>query len=97
MIKDQYLKDITEIIMRELGRTAGEVFLFGSSIQKDIFGDCDLGVMGEVSEESVRRLKEVFTQSSLPYHIDVVNFNKVSPAFKNNVLNNKVLWIKHSP
>ena len=94
MIKDKYLKDITEIIARELRDTTGEVFLFGSSIQKDIFGDCDLGVMGEVSEENVRRLKEAFAQSTLPFHFDVVNFNKVSPAFKNNVFNNKILWIK---
>lgn len=72
-----------------------QVFIFGSGLKKERFGDIDLGLMGKVKNNDVYKLKEEFEESTLPYSVDVVNFNKVSPEFKNNVMNNEVLWIKH--
>lgn len=71
-----------------------QIFIFGSSTKDGKFGDIDIGVMGDVSDKDIYRLKEYFEESNFPFLIDVVNFNKVEKTFKKNVLDNKVLWIK---
>lgn len=72
-----------------------EVFLFGSSIKHDRFGDIDVGIKGKVKDSEVRKLREFFEDSNFPFKVDVINFNKVDEPFEKNVLENKVLWIKH--
>lgn len=71
-----------------------QAFLFGSGIQQEIFGDIDIGLLGNVQEKDISALKERFTQSTFPYFVDLVDFNTVNENFKENVLNNKILWIK---
>ena len=56
-------------------------FVFGSSVNKTNFGDVDLGVMGNVDNKIVRILKENFEDSTFPYKVDVVNFEKVDDLF----------------
>jgi predicted nucleotidyltransferase len=92
MIKEKYLKKIAEIINQFKGRNL-KFFIFGSSLIKDHFGDVDIGVMGEVKDEDIYKLKEEFTESTFPYFVNIVNFNKVSESFRNNVFSNKILWI----
>jgi hypothetical protein len=62
---------------------------------KEHFGDLDLGVIGKVENKELIKLKEEFTNSTLPYFVDIINFNKVSNEFKKNIFNNKILWITH--
>ncbi len=95
MIKDKYLKKITERVNVFSGNKNIEVFVFGSSLKKEHFGDVDLGIQGEIKDLEIRKLKESFDDSTLPYFVDVINFNKVSDDFKENVFNNKIIWIKH--
>jgi len=95
MIKDRYLKKITEQVDEFSKNRKVKFFVFGSSLKKEHFGDVDLGVEGEIGNSEIRKLKESFDSSTLPYFVDIINFNKVSDSFKKNVFNNKVLWIKH--
>ena len=46
--------------------------------------------MGEIIN-----LKEYFAESNFPFIVDIINFNKVEESFKKNVLDNKIIWIKH--
>lgn len=94
MIKRKYLKKITDTIIRVYPKTDTKFFIYGSSLIKERFGDIDIGVLGDIQGGNINKLKEEFTNSTLPYFVDVVNFNKVSKSFKDNVLNNKILWIK---
>lgn len=71
-----------------------KVFLFGSSIRENKFGDIDIGLMGEVKEQDVRKLKESFEESTFPFFVDIINFNNVDEPFKQNVLSNQITWIK---
>ncbi len=95
MIKDRYLKKITEQVDEFSKNRDIEFFIFGSSLKKEHFGDVDLGVTGDIKDSEIGKLKESFDNSTLPYFVDVINFNEVSSNFKKNVFNNKVLWIKH--
>ncbi|MBU4360534.1 nucleotidyltransferase domain-containing protein [Candidatus Parcubacteria bacterium] len=94
MIKEKYLEQIKKKVI-EFGQNKDlKVFVFGSSLNKDHFGDLDLGIMGNVEDKDIWRLKDDFKDSTLPYFVDIINFNKVSENFKNNIFNNKILWIK---
>lgn len=72
-----------------------QIFIFGSSAKDKHFGDIDIGIMGDVSDQKVRKIKEIFEESNFPFFVDIVNFNKVDKPFKKNVLDNQILWIKH--
>ena len=94
MIKRKYLKEITKTICRIQPNKNAQFFIYGSSLIKKLFGDVDLGIMGDVKKVDIIKLKEEFTNSTLPYFVDVVNFNTASKAFKENVFNKKIVWIK---
>lgn len=95
MIKDKHLKQITAIIKPYIKGKKVQVFLFGSSVKKEKFGDFDIGLLGEVDESIIRELKQAFANSTIPYNVDVVDFNQTTASFKNNVFNQPIIWIKH--
>jgi len=94
MLKERYLEKVKNIVQGLKPSKDWQVFLFGSSVIKERFGDLDLGIMGKVSDKDISDLKDRFYDSLLPYNVDIVNFNLVSDEFKNNVLNNQIIWIK---
>ncbi len=96
MIKDKYLKQVRQQVNQFNRDKKLKFFIFGSSLEKGHFGDLDLGVIGPIKRQELYQLKEKFEASNLPYFIDIVNFNKVSKDFKENVFNNKILWLTPS-
>lgn len=94
MLKEKYLNQIARIISPVLKDKPVRVFLFGSSARKERFGDCDLGFLGEIADRDMRKIKEAMAESTLPYKVDVVNFNNVSSEFRESVFNQPVIWIK---
>ena len=50
MIKEKYLKTISQIIGQHKGGGAFKAFIFGSCLTREKFGDLDVGVMGNISE-----------------------------------------------
>ncbi len=94
MIKEKYFKKISANLNRFSKGKKVKIFIYGSSLRQDHFGDVDVGMMGEVNDKDIRGLKEEFENSTLPYFVEVVNFNNVSSKFKNNVFNNEILLIK---
>ena len=94
MIKDKYLEQITSVVNQFAPNKKVQAFLFGSSARKDRFGDCDIGILGEIKENDIRRIKEALEESILPYKVDVIDFNHVSREFKDNVFNQPMIWIK---
>ena len=94
MVKEKYLQQVKDIVQNLPAGKDWQAFLFGSSLKKERFGDLDLGIMGQVTTDEISDLKELFQNSTLPYIVDVVNFNEVEPEFKNNIFNNQIIWIK---
>ncbi len=95
MISQKYLNIIKKIVQAELGEDGFACFIFGSSLVRKKFGDIDLGIMGKISQKKISRLKEKFELSNLPFAVDAVDFNQAGDKFKNNVFNQKIIWIKH--
>ena len=74
-----------------------QIFLFGSSIQRERFADIDIGILGkDVADTSIADLKNQFEESSFPFFVDIVNFNTVREPFRSHVLKQPVVWIQHS-
>lgn len=95
MIKEKYLQQIKDRINQFSQNKNLRFFIFGSSLIKDHFGDVDVGVMGDIGDSDIWQLEDEFENSTLPYFVEIKNFNKVSERFKNNVFNNEILWITH--
>jgi hypothetical protein len=94
MVKEKYIRMVKSTVKPYAKNGRAKFFLFGSSVKRERFGDLDLGVVGRISRDEIGELKELFKDSDLPYFVDVVDFNKVTKRFRDNVLNNDVLWIK---
>ncbi|MFB6212628.1 MAG: hypothetical protein ABEI53_02315 [Candidatus Magasanikbacteria bacterium] len=93
-IEDTYLRDIISVL-REFGSSRNvKIFLFGSSVQSNDFGDVDVGVMGDVDKRDIQRLRSFFESSTNPYIVEIVNFDEVDNDFKSKVMNSEVLWVK---
>lgn len=95
MLKHKYLTQLKDILNRHLLGEKVKIFIYGSSIERDEFRDIDVGIEGAVDDRQISSLKEQIEQSSLPYFVDVINFNKVSSDFKKAVFQGKILWIKN--
>jgi len=94
MIKQKYLKQIKNQTNEFLHNREIKAFIFGSSLQQNDFGDIDIGLIGDFMPSETMQLKEKLEDSVLPYFVDVVDFNNVETSFKENILNNNILWIK---
>jgi len=93
MIPNKYLQTIKDVLRTHTNRNA-RFFIFGSAVNKEHFGDVDIGADGAITDADIARLKEAFTASRLPYVVDVININKVSEIFKKNIFNNSIIWIQ---
>lgn len=93
--KTKYFDRLSNYLLRFFDQKADlKIFIFGSSAKSDNFGDIDIGVMGDVSDDDIRKLKEYLEESNFPFFVDVINFNTVEDSFKKNVLDNEVVWIR---
>lgn len=97
MIKEKYLNQIRDTVHKFNRGKDLHFFIYGSSLVRERFGDVDIGVEGEVHGGAIGALKEEFEESTLPYFVDVVDFSKVSKEFRENVLQQKILWLTRSP
>ena len=63
-----------------------EVRAFGSRVNgiAKNYSDLDLAVVGSrpLSDDTLRRLKEAFEESDLPFRVDVLDWHATSPEFQ---------------
>jgi predicted nucleotidyltransferase len=93
MISGEIIKRIKEVV---IGHFNGDVrfFIFGSSVIDEKFNDIDLGIIGKsANKERIEKLKEEFEESSIPYKIDIINFNDVDRKFHDKILREKIIWL----
>lgn len=96
MISKRYQNKIKKIIEPILGNNKADVFIFGTAARAAWFGDVDMAIKGKVGRDKIRQIYSALEDSDLPYFFDVVDFNSAAKSFRDNVLNNKIIWlIKH--
>ena len=94
MIPQKHLRQIIKAVRNHDQKASHQWFIFGSSLRKKHFGDIDLGVQGKIDNKNISALQETFENSTLPYKIDIIPFEKTSISFQQNVLNSPIKWIK---
>lgn len=92
--REKYQKQIINILKKYPELKKAKVFLFGSFLHKKKFFDVDLGIQGQVNDLILHKLQDDFEQSTIPYKIDIVNFNKAKADFKNFVFNQGISCLK---
>ncbi len=94
MIKKKYTDRLRKHFSDVLKPTA-RIFLFGSCLDKgNTFADVDVGLLGKgFDDRKIALLREDLENSTFPYKIDIVNFNRVDSSFANEVFDKKIKWL----
>ena len=87
MLDPKTAVEIRSIIRKHLPDPAYKIFIFGSRAEGDKhrkFSDVDVGVLGPTPLEFMTKfnLEEDLENSNIPYIVDVIDFSKVNPKFK---------------
>ena len=78
-----------------------EIWVFGSRVTgtaKD-YSDLDLVVLEKekLPQKQYYQLQEAFQESELPIRVDVLDWHRITPAFRNNIKENyEVLFLPQS-
>ena len=96
-MSDKIIKSkILQILASKLDLNEYKVYLFGSrsSGNSGTWSDYDIGLEGNkpVSRPIIARINSDLAESSLPVHVDVVDFAQVSPDFKSLALESAKIW-----
>jgi predicted nucleotidyltransferase len=94
MLKQEYTERIKKILKKQL--TKGEkVFIFGSSVSSERFGDVDLAIVSEQAMDFsvMLKIKDDLEESTLPYKFDVVEINQTNDPFRTHVMKGEKIWI----
>ncbi|MDP3706264.1 MAG: nucleotidyltransferase domain-containing protein [Legionellaceae bacterium] len=98
---DRHLKIVLEILNNNLPIVA-TVWVFGSRAQKAKKKYSDLDLVIDFDGEKIPIstlicLNEAFDESDLPYKVDIVDWNTISPEFKKHIQNKRVLLLRPNP
>ena len=91
----KYIPYIKEGIVLLDPQMKNRYFLSGSSTRKETFNGIDVAFIAEEkSTVSAQSIKEKIESTTIPYFVDVVDFNVSSEKFREYVFNNEnILWI----
>ena len=92
-LSDQQLQLVREVLQKYAPDC--EVWAFGSRINGKArsYSDLDLVIVGETAlpQRTMNRLAEAFQESALPIRVDVLDWNALSPAFQQVILQQYVV------
>lgn len=91
-LTDAQLSEVRRILSEHIGKDG--VLVFGSRVKGTDrhYSDLDLAVPGPLEFSKLGRLQDAFEFSELPFRVDVVDMEAVSPKFKEVLLKDGVLF-----
>lgn len=94
-MQNRYEKAVREVIQRFDPHNENRYFQFGSSVRKSYYRDIDIGVVGNgMTQKKLGRLRDAFVDSTIPYKVDVVDFDETNKEFREFVLSHEpIVWI----
>lgn len=95
-LKSEYLMCLKSILKKQV--PGFEVRIFGSRVNGKAkeFSDIDIAIVGKdvVDWHIMEDLKNAFSESDIPYTVDVVDWNDISEEFR-NIIDEKYVVISH--
>lgn len=82
-MEQKNIVELQRIIWQHLKSGETKAFIFGSQATNKAWrgSDLDIGIEGQVTGSQLAKVREALEESTLPYTIDVVNFNQMGPEF----------------
>ena len=82
-MKQRSIAQLQNIVWQHLNPGKTQAFIFGSHAANTTWrgSDIDLGIQGDVSTTQLASLREALENSTIPYSVDVVNFNQMNQDF----------------
>lgn len=95
-MRQKILDDVYMILKQTLNFENVHFYLFGSWAkgEEKVSSDIDIGICyeKELPVGLLAKLREAFEESTIPYHIDIVDLTKTDAMFRNKVIKEGILW-----
>ena len=89
---------LREIVLSIVDIDKVMVFLFGSRVSKHHASraDADIGLLAEekLPEKLFHEIRNAIDESIVPWRVDIVDFTRVDPSFKQKALKDIIIWNK---
>lgn len=74
-------------IIHDILRSHEHVYVFGSRVKGTYqkFSDIDICIKDPISDYEASMLEDAFTESDLPFKVDVVLYHQVTPEFQKRI------------
>lgn len=96
MSKNKYLEKTRQLVLNFLKGTDTRIYLFGSWCRNQQTNSSDIDIAIELKNSSdknkILQLREFLEESSIPYRVDIVDFNFVSETLRQEILREGILW-----
>jgi len=94
--EDEYIEKVKALVLDNIDRERYAVFLFGGRARgrRGKAVDIDVGILGKASLplESLTHIQEVLDESSVPLHVDLVDFHTADPQFRTIAMSDIIIW-----
>ena len=94
----KYMNMLKEIILSQVDLEKVMVFLFGSRVSTLYFSraDADIGLLSDnkLPSHLFHRIRNSIDESIIPWEVDLIDFTRVTPSFKEAALKEIVIWNK---
>ena len=90
------LEEVRRLVLQAVGKDSAVVYLFGSWARGEATRLSDIDVAIDpptpLPRGTLACLREQLEESSVPYHVDIVDLSRTDPEFRRRVLAEGVLW-----
>ena len=94
--RDKYLEQVKRIVLGHLRGQDVAVYLFGSHAAGTSrrFSDVDVAVdaRSPIPANLWAALSEALEDSTVPWHVDLVDLSQVAPEFRRRVISEGIAW-----
>jgi len=96
MVKDTYLEQIREVVLKQLKGHRFQLYLFGSQAIKQAgrASDIDVGILPIVPlpRGLLSEIREELEESNIPYPVDLVDLSRTTPEFLQRIRQEGLIW-----
>src|SRR5262245_28991816 len=90
------LEEVRRLVLQAVGKDGAVVYLFGSWARGEATRLSDIDVAIDpptpLPRGTLARLREQLEESSIPYHVDIVDLTRTDPEFRRRVLAEGIPW-----
>jgi predicted nucleotidyltransferase len=94
--RDKYLKEVKRIVLDHLRGRDVAVYLFGSHAAGTArrYSDVDIAIdaRSPIPASVWAALSETIEDSTVPWHVDLVDLDQVAPEFRRRVISEGLPW-----